>query len=74
MAIRSPPRPRRHQPRPGGPGLLGPLLDADLLEASRAVLAASPFHGEVHRKVWARLRLGDTRTSRRRADAADVRA
>src|SRR3954451_8455939 len=38
----------------------------ELLEAVRAVLAASPFHGEGHRKVWARLRHGGVRTSRRR--------
>jgi transposase InsO family protein len=42
------------------------MPDADLLEAIRAVLAASPFHGEGHRKVWARLRHGGIRTSRRR--------
>ena len=30
------------------------------------MLAASPFHGEGHRKVWARLRAGGTRTSIRR--------
>jgi putative transposase len=42
------------------------MPDADLLEAIRAVLAASPFHGEGHRKVWARLRHGGVRTSRRR--------
>ena len=30
------------------------------------MLAASPFHGEGHRKVWARLRLGGVRTSKRR--------
>ena len=41
------------------------MPDADLLEAIRAVLAASAFHGEGHRKVWARLRHGGTRTSRR---------
>jgi putative transposase len=29
-------------------------------------LAASPFHGEDHRKVWARLRHAGTRTSLRR--------
>jgi putative transposase len=34
--------------------------------SGRAVLAASPFHGEGHRKVWARLRHGGTRTSSRR--------
>jgi hypothetical protein len=42
------------------------MPDADLLAAIRAVLAASAFHGEGHRKVWARLRHGGTRTSRRR--------
>jgi putative transposase len=30
--------------------------DAELTEKIRAVLAASPFHGEGYRKVWARLR------------------
>jgi len=30
------------------------------------VLAASPFHGEGHRKVWARLRHAGVRTSKRR--------
>jgi transposase InsO family protein len=42
------------------------MPDADLLAAIRAVLGASPFHGEGHRKVWARLRHAGTRTSRRR--------
>jgi transposase InsO family protein len=42
------------------------MPDGDLLAAIRAVLAASPFHGEGHRKVWARLRHAGTRTSRRR--------
>ena len=51
---------------PRRPGPWGPMPDADLLEAIRAVLAASAFHGEGHRKVWARLRQGGTRTSRRR--------
>jgi transposase InsO family protein len=40
--------------------------DAGLLAAIRAVLGASPFHGEGHRKVWARLRYQGIRTSRRR--------
>ena len=39
---------------------------AALLAAIRAVLAGSPFHGEGHRKVWARLRAAGTRTSLRR--------
>src|SRR5690349_23392736 len=42
------------------------MPDAALLAAIRAVLAASPFHGEGHRKVWARLRHGGIRTSLRR--------
>ena len=59
----------REPPRaavPRRPGPVGPMPDAELLEAIRAVLAASPFHGEGHRKVWARLRYGGVRTSRRR--------
>jgi hypothetical protein len=42
------------------------MPDEALIAAIRAVLAASPFHGEGHRKVWARLRHGGIRTSRRR--------
>jgi putative transposase len=40
--------------------------DAELLERIRAIIAASPFHGEGHRKIWARLRIQDVRTSKRR--------
>ena len=42
------------------------MPDAALVEAIRAVLTASPFHGEGHRKVWARLRVAGLRTSKRR--------
>jgi hypothetical protein len=42
------------------------LTDEALLEAIRGVLATSPFPGEGHRKVWARLRAQDVRTSRAR--------
>jgi putative transposase len=59
---RLPPRPE--PPRRRGP--LGPMADAALLEAIRAVLSGSPFHGEGHRKVWARLRMAGVRTSKRR--------
>ena len=45
---------------------LGVTADAALVEAIRAVLTASPFHGEGHRKVWARLRVAGVRTSKRR--------
>ena len=47
-------------------GPVGPLSDPGLTTEIRAVLAASPFHGEGHRKVWARLRLKGIRTSLRR--------
>jgi putative transposase len=57
--------PARQAP-PRRPGPVGPMPDAALLEAIRAVLDASPFHGEGHRKVWARLRHAGVRTSRRR--------
>ncbi len=40
--------------------------DAALTEKIRAVLAASPFYGEGHRKVWARLRFAGVRTSKAR--------
>ncbi len=51
---------------PRRPGPVGAMPDAALVQAIRDVLAASPFHGEGHRKVWARLRMAGTRTSRRR--------
>jgi hypothetical protein len=41
-----------------------------LTAAIRTVLAASPFHGEGHRKVWARLRM---KGMRRRLDEAHPR-
>src|ERR1700761_6278473 len=51
-------------PRRRGP--IGPMADTELIAAIRAVLADSPFHGEGHRKVWARLRMRAVRTSLRR--------
>ena len=52
--------PARRGPKPK-------VSDADLLAAIRADLAASPFTGEGHRKVWARLRwLRGIRVSRAR--------
>ena len=47
-------------------GPLGAMSDEALATAIRGVLATSPFHGEGHRKVWARLRHAGTRTSLRR--------
>jgi len=61
---------RHRMPSPPAPpqrrGPSGPMPDEALTAAIRVVLAASPFHGEGHRKVWARLRHGGIRTSRRR--------
>ena len=61
----SPPRSDTLPPaRRRGPS--GAMSDDALTAAIRAVLAASPFHGEGHRKVWARLRHAAIRTSLRR--------
>ena len=57
--------PARSEP-PRRPGPLGPMRDAALLAAIRAILAGSPFHGEGHRKVWARLRVVGVGTAKRR--------
>jgi putative transposase len=51
-------------PRRRGP--LGARGDAELLEAIRAVIEASPFQGEGYRKIWARLRSNGIRTAPRR--------
>ena len=42
------------------------MPDAALVDAIRGVLIDSPFHGEGHRKVWARLRHQGLRTSKER--------
>jgi transposase InsO family protein len=42
------------------------MLDEALVEEIRKLLTDSPFHGEGHRKLWARLRFVGIRTSRRR--------
>ncbi len=52
--------PKRRGPRPS-------ISDEDLLALIRHDLATSPFTGEGHRKVWARLRVRDgVRVSRKR--------
>jgi hypothetical protein len=54
-------------PRP--PARLGAKTrysDEDLLAEIRRTIQESPFHGEGHRKVWARLRVREVRTSMRR--------
>lgn len=48
------------------PGPIGPMTDSALVTAIQRLLKASPFHGEGHRKVWARLRFEGIRSSRRR--------
>ncbi len=37
-------------------GPQGPCSDTEWIDHIRDVLAASPFHGEGYRKVWAKLR------------------
>jgi putative transposase len=60
-------RERRAQPPRGRRGRMPLLDDAALLVQIRAVISESPFHGEGHRKIWARLRtLKHVRTSMRR--------
>jgi putative transposase len=61
----------RHRHRSGGavrkrPGPLGAMADEGLVAAVRQLLRDSPFHGEGHRKLWARLRFAGIRSSRRR--------
>jgi putative transposase len=55
---------------PAAEGRRGPkpmVADTDLLAAIRADLARSPWSGEGHRKVWARLRVQDgLRVARKR--------
>ena len=43
-----------------------PLSDQELSDQIRRLLAASPFHGEGYRKVWARLRHAGVRASKPR--------
>ena len=47
-------------------GPRGGMADEDLVVAIRQLVTDSPFHGEGHRKLWARLRFTGIRTSRRR--------
>lgn len=58
---------RQAQPATGRRGRTPTLDDPALLAQIRLVIAESPFHGEGHRKIWARLRtLKGVRTSMRR--------
>ena len=55
------------------PGPQGSMSDADLVDAIRCVITDSPFYGEGHRKVWARLRYKGIRTSKGSGSAIDAR-
>jgi putative transposase len=60
---------RERRDTPTSPGKRGPKTawtDEALTAEIRTVIAASPFHGEGHRKIWARLRVVGVRTSKRR--------
>jgi putative transposase len=60
---------RDRRDTPTLPGKRGPKTawtDDALTAEIRALIAASPFHGEGHRKIWARLRTAGVRTSKRR--------
>jgi transposase InsO family protein len=60
-------RERRAESATGRRGRTPALDDAALLAQIRLVIAESPFHGEGHRKIWARLRaLKGVRTAMRR--------
>lgn len=59
-AANRPDAPRRRR------GPQGVMSDAELADRIRALLTTSPFHGEGYRKVWARLRHTEVRTSPRR--------
>lgn len=51
-------------PRKRGP--VGAASDEELVSLIRKEIDASPFHGEGHRKIWARLRFKGVRTSKDR--------
>ena len=56
-----------HGIKPGKRGPRPPVPDDELLELIQRDLDTSPFQGEGHRKVWARLRIGKgVRVSRKR--------
>jgi putative transposase len=59
---------RKRQQEPGELGKRGPKVhsDAELVAAIRELLAAPVFTGEGYRKIWARLRHRDIRTSKDR--------
>src|SRR5207244_3413207 len=60
------PAQRRERPLAGKRGPKTKLSDAQLLDSIRTVLRDSPFVGEGHRKVWAKLRHVGTRSGKPR--------
>ncbi len=58
--------PPDQRPSPRERGLVGAGTDDELVGHIRRVLAESPFHGEGHRKVWARPRHRGVRTAAER--------
>lgn len=58
--------PPEQRPAPSKRGPHMALTDPALTERIRTLLATPGFHGEGHRKVWARLRLQGVRTSKGR--------
>ena len=60
---------RKRERNPVPPRRRGPKTawrDEELTQTIRDEIEASPFHGEGHRKLWARLRLRGIRTSKQR--------
>jgi len=60
---------RRCEASPRPPARRGPktrYTDEQLIGEIRRTVQTSPFHGEGHRKVWARLRLAGVQTTLRR--------
>ena len=64
---------RDHPPCEAKRGPKTRWTDAELTARIRTILAESPFHGEGHRKIWARLRAQGVRTSKRRFLDRDAR-
>jgi putative transposase len=58
--------PAGQRPTPKKRGPQGPCDDEALVRHIRGLLAESPFHGEGYRKMWARLRHQNIRTSAER--------
>lgn len=58
--------PEQLRPAPCRPGPKGPCSDEELARGIQWEIAASPWHGEGYRKIWARLRYSGIRCGRDR--------